>query len=270
MPKGPTVAERPGFLENSIIVACHPDDELLWFASILPRVDQVLLIYEDYWPDPELGAARARAVANHPHPSVRTLRLPEVATYGAGRWADAAIDDVGIDFGRAAALRDAKQAVLGLAGRRRAPAGGLARRYRANFASLCSHLRESLRADMNVFTHNAWGEYGHEDHVQLHRALCALRDEMGFRLWTSNYVTERSLPLAMRYFKTRPEPGITLPVDVAHAERVADCYREAGCWTWADDWTWFPTETFRQAPHAPSDAGGQAHLAGLNFFRIGT
>ncbi len=52
------------FLENSIIVAAHPDDEMLWFTSIVKDVDSILLVYEDAWPTPDLGPARARALAD--------------------------------------------------------------------------------------------------------------------------------------------------------------------------------------------------------------
>ena len=263
------MAERPAFLDNSIIIACHPDDELLWFGSILADVDRVMLVYEDYWADPALGPARAAALANHPRADIETLAMPEIGTALCGDWAGARIDDVGMAFHPAVRLRDAKQAAKRALGRAAAPAGSVAQRYGAQFDHLLSHLRESLRADMNVFTHNPWGEYGHEDHVQLFRVLDRLRGEIGFRLWMSNYVTERSLPLARRYFEPSPAPGLTLPVDAAYCERVADCYRETGCWTWAQAWSWFPTETFREAPRGPRDAGPQAHLGALNLFAIG-
>ena len=32
-------------LTNSVIVAAHPDDELLWFGAILKQVDQVIVVF---------------------------------------------------------------------------------------------------------------------------------------------------------------------------------------------------------------------------------
>ena len=55
---------RPTMLENSLIVAAHPDDEVLWFGAILKRVDRVIIVYEDHWPEPEIGRARAEALSN--------------------------------------------------------------------------------------------------------------------------------------------------------------------------------------------------------------
>ena len=53
---------RPTMLSNSMIVVAHPDDELLWFGSILKQVDQVVVVFEDFWPDPSIGPARAEAL----------------------------------------------------------------------------------------------------------------------------------------------------------------------------------------------------------------
>ncbi|MDD9909273.1 MAG: hypothetical protein OXR62_06230 [Ahrensia sp.] len=257
------------FLENSLIVAAHPDDELLWFASILKQVDRVLLVFEDYWPDPAIGPARARALDDFPRDNVSSLRLPESATYGCADWANPQLTEFGIGLGAQVAKRDLKQNVLRLAGKSRAPKTGIRARYEENFASIVAALRPQLNASMNVFTHNPWGEYGHEEHIQLFRALDHLRGEIGFTLWMSNYCTERSMPLAMRYFDNAQHEFIQLPVDKDFGEQVVKCYRDAGCWTWSDDWVWFDTECFMQAPREPAAASCQGHLFPLNFFQIG-
>jgi hypothetical protein len=121
---------------------------------------------------------------------------------------------------------------------------------------------------MNVFTHNPWGEYGHEEHVQLFRAVDALRRKIGFRLWVSNYCTERALPLAMRYFSDAPGSYIRLPTDKDFADQVAGLYRKHGCWTWFDDWAWFDEECSLEAPHGENGAAPHRHLFPLNFFTI--
>src|SRR5690606_34980381 len=66
------------------------------------------------------------------------------------------------------------------------PSFSVAADYRRNYAMIRSRLADQLLAGMNVFTHAPWGEYGHEDHVQVYRVLESLRDEIGFTLWVSN------------------------------------------------------------------------------------
>ena len=122
---------------------------------------------------------------------------------------------------------------------------------------------------MNVFTHNPWGEYGHEEHVQVFRVLACLREEIGFRLWMSNYCSDRTMPLAMRYFSPEPKPWVRLPADKKLAREIAQLYMRYDCWTWSPDWAWFDDECFMEAPHGEQALEPRGHLFPLNFFAIG-
>lgn len=266
--------ERPAFLDNALIVAAHADDEVLWFNSILPRVDHVIVVYREFWADRQIGRRRAKALAEHPHPNVTCLDVDESGVYGCAGWTAPQTSPFGLalgyEAGRRALTRLARKSVARLSAGR---GGGVAPEtvsaaYERNYAIIRDRLRPLLRTDMNVFTHNPWGEYGHEEHVQVFRALDELRGEIGFRLWMSNYCTERALPLAMRYFAADPGGYVRLPADKAFADRVADVYKAHGCWTWDDDWAWFDEECFMEAPRCLADAGAHAHLFPLNLFRI--
>lgn len=142
--------------DNSLIIAAHPDDELLWFAAILHKVDRVIIAFEDFWPDPNMGPARAKALTNYPRNNVSSLRLSEAATYGCADWNNPEVSQWGIELGRTCELRDAKQKALRLAGKSKAPKLGIRVRYQSNFDELTERLRPELSADMNVFTHNPW------------------------------------------------------------------------------------------------------------------
>ena len=97
-----------------------------------------------------------------------------------------------------------------------------------------------------------------------------LRSEIGFRLWMSNYCTNRSLPLAMRYFPASSAPYLRLPADKDFANEVADVYKRHGCWTWSDDWTWFEDECFMEAPEGVGAPVSGGHLFPLNMFTVDT
>ncbi|MCQ8781276.1 PIG-L family deacetylase [Mangrovibrevibacter kandeliae] len=266
------MSTTPAFLENSVIIAAHPDDEMLWFTSIVGKVDRVVIVFRDFWASPELGKARENAIAHLPLRDVTCLDLPEPGTYGCADWRHPRPSAYGLRLGLEETRREAIRLGRRVAGaiRRSTRAVGpqrVDRHYRANFDRICATLEPMLKPDMNVFTHNPWGEYGHEDHVQVFRALDHLRRKIGFRLWISNYCSERSLPLAMRYLSKTPDAYIRLPSDTALAREIADVYRRFGCWTWAEDWAWFEDECFMEAPR--EEAGGaQARLMPLNFFSI--
>ena len=200
--------------------------------------------------------------------NVSSFRMAEAATYGCANWPRPKLSSVGIQLEKTAELRDAKQKAKRLLGKSSAPEMGIRQHYAANYQILLKKLRDFLKPDMNVFTHNPWGEYGHEDHVQVFRALDQLRSEIGFTLWMSNYCTERALPLAMTYFDNSEHELVQLPVNKTFCDQVAQVYRDAGCWTWSDSWNWFDTETYMQAPKSQSNLKTQGHLFPLNFFNI--
>ncbi|MCO5163299.1 MAG: hypothetical protein M9939_19370 [Mesorhizobium sp.] len=262
------------FLKNSVIVGAHPDDELLWFNSILKCVDEVIVVYGDFWAQPGLGECRRQAIADYPRTGVTLLDIAESGAHGCADWSNPTLSDHGLAFGieanrRALTHMTRRSMRMVGAGRPETIADeAVARAYETNFSRIRDVLRSRLRPGMNVFTHNPWGEYGHEEHVQLFRILDGLRAEIDFRLWMSNYCTERALPLAMRYFETAPGGYVRLPTDKAFADQVADVYKRHGCWTWADDWAWFDEECFMQAPRVDSQVAPHRHLFPLNLFTI--
>ena len=262
------MTDSPEFIRNSMIVAAHPDDEVLWFGAIVHQVDRVLLVFEDFWPEPEIAPARSKALANFPRPNVSSLRLPEAPTSGCSNWRNPVLTPYGMKLGFMTELRDAKQAVKKAVGLSSAPKKGIRANYLENFQRLVDELRPQLSPDMNVFTHNPWGEYGHESHIQVFRAVDFLRREIGFKLWMSNYCSERSLPLATTYFDKQDNEVVHLPVNKKFCEEVAQVYKDAGCWTWADDWTWFDCEFYMETPVEQSNPETSGTLLPLNMFNI--
>lgn len=123
-------------------------------------------------------------------------------------------------------------------------AGRRAALYRANFERLHSELRPHLRSCRTVYTHNPWGEYGHEEHVQVHHAVQRLVHETGGDLWFPNYCSNRSYPLLQRYIDRIDPEYAARPLDRELAERMKRFYQSHGCWIWYDDYGWFPQECF--------------------------
>lgn len=255
--------------ENAVVIGAHPDDELLWFTAVLRKARTVIIVYRDYWADPSLGLKRTAAVADHPHPDVRFPALPEPGSFGMASRTAPEPDRFGLAFDvRTVALREAKRRAMIAARRRGSVAPAPVRRlYEQSFVDVKAALAPLLDGTMNVFTHNPWGEYGHEDHVLVHRAVCDLRRQIGFTQWMPHYVTPRSMALAERYLAADPAPPVTLPADIAYARKVADLYRRHRCWTWRDDWSWFAAEHFSQVTDrtAPADGPGR-HLGAMNLF----
>ncbi len=64
-------------LEESIIVAAHPDDEVLWFSSILDKVDEVILCYLDVKSNPQWSIGRKQSLSEYPLKNISCLGLDE-------------------------------------------------------------------------------------------------------------------------------------------------------------------------------------------------
>jgi LmbE family N-acetylglucosaminyl deacetylase len=212
---------------GSVLVMAHPDDEALWASSLVLGVGRLILAYEALPGRPDVTAGRQAALERFPRP-VESLRLAESAAFGAAAWPEPVETPEGL------AVAAGPGTMQGFD-----PAA-----YRAGFATLVARLRPALAGARTVITHALWGEYGHEDHVQLCRAVEALRAELGFALFVPAYVSSRSAALTARHLGRLGPPTAPMPTDRALAAELAALYRETGAWTWFDDYEWPGTEVF--------------------------
>ena len=116
--------------------------------------------------------------------------------------------------------------------------------YRATFDKLSKALRPRFAGIRNVIAHGPWGEYGHEEHVQVFRVVAHLAAEMGFRLWVPAYVAPKSEALMLRNLKYFGKPTPPMPIDAALAEEIAQIYKRTNTWTWFDRYVWPKSERF--------------------------
>jgi len=205
---------------KTALVVAHPDDEALWLSAVLGRADRVVLCFGDLFGRPKMSAARRRAVAGLQLPGLIDLKVPESGGGLSVDWQQPRLTPAGIAIADAAA----------------------GERYAANFAALVERLRTALAGCTDVYTHNPWGEYGHAEHIQVHRAVAALQAELGYTIWFSNYVGVASWPLAQEIGRQPcwTERRTVVP-DEALAKRLRDVYRHAGAWTWTR-WHRWPDE----------------------------
>jgi LmbE family N-acetylglucosaminyl deacetylase len=212
-------------LSNACLVVAHPDDEILWFSSIISQLAGVIVGFLGQPGRPKVALGRQSVLANYPLDHVSSLELEVADVYDRARWPspDPAPEGLALDGNRDGEVRA---------------------RYLANHGRLVEALRHRLAGFNVVFTHNPWGEYGHEEHVQVYRAVRRAQAELGFELWTSAYVGTRSHELMTRCLDGADIESMTLETDVILARDVAERYKENGVWTWFDDYRWPERETF--------------------------
>ena len=218
----------PQAFEASTLIVAHPDDEVLWFAAVLERVDKIVICFTDAEHAPAIGDARRRSLNDHAcRDKIVELGICQVKSHNRSRWPEPEETEYGLRLDKL---------------------DGFDQPYREQADRLSAALAPHIERSQNVFTHNPWGEYGHEDHVQVSRVASRLAGESGAATWYSNYVSNKSSAVMRRYLCGFSADYYTMPVDTARARELADTYFRNGAWTWMDDYRWFSSECYVRGP----------------------
>jgi hypothetical protein len=234
-------------LLNSIAVVAHPDDEVLWFSSILDKLDEVLICFLEWKEKPYWTASRQKALSEYPIKNISCLSIDESGVFNNSNFHNPVPTQYGLK------VLDKNTAE---------------RNYIGNYYKLAQLLQKKLKNYQNVFTHNPWGEYGNEEHIQVYRVIRNLQEKMGFNLWFSNYCSNKSIKLMSQYIDAIDERYFRLHTNRSLAGSIKDLYKRNDCWSWYDDWEWFNEESFfthRDSKDAVKK-GGQRFP--LNFIRV--
>jgi hypothetical protein len=226
--------------ERTAVVVAHADDEILWAGSAVPAAERIIVCYGETPYHPAMTEGRRRVLAEFPHDAVECLDLVEASSFNSAAWSEPAEAPYGL----------AQRALVRLL------VPSLVRRYRENFDILRDRLASRLAGCRTVITHNPWGEYGHEDHVQVFRAVEALRAALGFELWVTCYVGPKSVAFQRRHLDRLGPCSAPLPIDQGLMQRIKALYIENRCWTWFDDYRWPETEVLYRWPRRDADQPG--------------
>lgn len=238
------VESAPG---KSVIVAAHPDDEVVWFSSVIEKVDDIIICYRDVDSKPKWTKGRRDSLAAYPLPNVSCLGIKESEVFDCANWADPVVMDYGLEVSN--------------------KTGSIAR-YKENYATLYTILEERLKGYDTVYTHNPWGEYGHEEHAQVYRVIRSLQERLPFRLWYTNYFSNKSIHYMQRILADSPLVNRPLPTNPIFATKVMELYRRHNCWTWYDNYIWPDQECFI-LDETPKGGERIGKTLGLNFVQIG-
>lgn len=233
-----------GTIEKPVLVVAHPDDEALWFTSLLRCAHRIIVCFRDHAAQPQLGPARSRSLAEHPlRDRIVDLGLEESGSFALAGWPEPAETREGL------MLEDAEAAAA----------------YAHRAAAIAAALPPLIEDATAVFTHNPWGEYGHEDHVQVCRVVTEVAGERGIPVWYSLYAGTKSLPLLRRYLHRGDQSYVLRRADPEMGQTIADVYRRHGAWTWFDDYRWFRHDIYVRGPLATSHGAATGWLGPVNL-----
>lgn len=206
--------------KNSIIVSAHPDDEILWFSSILDKVDRIIICFLGCKKHLEWKSNRKKVIDNYPLQNLSCLEIEESCSYKWSNW----IEPISNEFGMEVMTEK--------------------NNYNNNYYKIKEILEQKIKHYANVFTHNPWGEYGHAEHVQIYKIMWSLQKKYSFNLWFTNYCSNKSYKLYMDHISINSMNYVKFPVNKTLTNTIKNLYIKNNCWTWEDDWSWFENDYF--------------------------
>lgn len=201
------------------VVVAHPDDEILFFSSKLDDASEVIICFSEC-KDKIVSAGRRQFIAGCDIKKFTFLKIREADCHNIRNWDKPRHSEWGLK------VRDNIE------------------KYAENFSELLCQLRSKLGRGDVVFTHNPWGDYGHEEHVQVFKVLLQLREELDLQLYVSGYVSNRSHKLMEQNFHYLNATPVFAETNRALATELMQLYKNTNCWTWHNEFHWPDSEVF--------------------------
>lgn len=224
---------------KTIVVVAHPDDEILFFSSLLNQADKVIVCFGPC-KDQTVSQGREALQNQYPLSNVEWLNIQESDTFLSANWQNPKITDVGLSVRRNQ------------------------RQYQQNFNNLVKTLKSTLLGCDQVYTHNPWGEYGHEEHISVFKAVCSAIKGTDTKVYVSSYISDRSTPLFNAQKYLLKSPIITAKIPQKLCKQIKDLYITTECWTWDEHYEWPQSEIFIEATPSASLAENQASICTAN------
>ena len=228
--------------EKSVLIVAHPDDEALWFSSVVPHVDRIIICFR-----PGVASrhdANARIISDYPLDNVQFLSVTTFYSYHRLNFILPIKKPCGL------LIKNSVRAVV---------------KYWKNCRILTQKLNTLINEGSNVFTHNPWGEYGHEEHIQISSILAEMQKRKDITLWYSNYGSFKTYPKIKKIIFSARFESFTLPIDQNFTQTMKSFYVDRHSWTWKSDWQWFDQETYFSLKKGTSLPKYQ-HTIPLNLF----
>ena len=186
-------------------------------------------------------------IAKYPQSNVASLNIAESGAFNQMDWDKPEITDYG------AKLKQNNR---------------FARNYKNNFYQLREMLMEILKDYNQVITHNPWGEYGHEEHVQIYQAIKSIQPKLDFDILFSSYFSNKSFNLLSMYLNRLCVDPVKNPIDKNLTDSIKLLYEKNHCWTWYKDWKWEDEDTLIRDVDADYERGISGSRLPLTLIKV--
>ena len=197
------------------VVVAHPDDEILFASSIIDKASQIFICFSDIPGEDKISdiltKGRRNIIERYPLNNVTFLKVSQASNKDSlkNNWEKVIENEYGVKGGR----ND--------------------REYKQNFQKLFKILSIELANFKKIYTHNPWGEYGHVEHIQIHRCVAKIRDIIGFEMFVFGYFSKDTISMASVKLKTLGPLFLKNKNNFKLFHKIRELYIEERCWTWS-------------------------------------
>ena len=215
------------------VIVAHPDDEILFFSSVIKDASKVVICFGPS-ADKNLTNGRQHLKTQLPLNNILFLDIPESSVFNSANWKRPVKCREGIVVGKSEFA------------------------YQQNYDSLKDQLAQILDYGETIYTHNPWGEYGNEEHIQVFQVIMELSNDFNLKVFVNCYVSNKSyLLMTQEQHLLSGEVYLGTP-DVNLCSNFKKIYQANQCWTWLDDYSWPKSELFYKLTH---DATCSKHIS---------
>lgn len=206
--------------KHKIIVA-HPDDEVIFFSSVLKSSSKIIICFNKS-DDKVVNQGREKIKKQLPYVRPSFLNLNESNVFNSADWTFSKTDQK--------ELTVKKNKIS----------------YKKNFSKLKLHLSKLINIGDIIYTHNPWGEYGHEEHVQVFKAIYDLKHIYKLKIYVNGYVSNKSYNFMLKQRILISNKKQKKKIDKKFTEKIKKIYLLNNCWTFDEFYIWPKIENFYQ------------------------
>lgn len=185
------------------IIVAHPDDELIFFSSILKSKSRKVICFT-VSEDKKVNKGREVIQTKAPFKNWLFLNQRELSTYSYINSSS----------------------------------------YIKSYQKLKSSLSKIIEVGDTIYTHNPWGEYGHEDHILVFNVINNLSKKLKLKIYVNGYVADNSYNLMSKKQYLLSNNFTFKKIDHKFNSIIKKKYILNSCWTFDKNYKWPDTDIF--------------------------
>ena len=198
-------------LTDGILILSHPDDECLFASSILDKISTLIICFENIPNEENISIGRKNALYKYPLKNLKVIKLcltQSLPSFFPNNWSN---------------IKDKYSGIKG---------GYEEKSYDKNYHLILNELRKIIPRKSVIFSHNPWGEYGHEDHSQVFKAAFKISNETESKLYVTGYCGNLTKSFSQRKLHLLTSEYFIFQTNYEIFDKLKNHYLRNGCWTW--------------------------------------